>query len=136
MPRGNTLTKRQGKAMKNLLVASFAAVLWLAGPAFAQEAKQDFKLVNKTGYELKEVYVGPTKSDDWGDDIMGDDAVADGATVNVHFHPKAGTCHWDLKVVYSDDDSSAIWYDINLCEVERITLHYDRKKDVTRASFD
>jgi hypothetical protein len=122
--------------MKTLLVAAFAAVLSLAGPAIAQDAKQDFKLVNKTGYELKEIYVGPTKSDDWGDDIMGDQAVADDATVNVHFHPKARTCHWDLKVVYSDDDSSAVWYNINLCEVEKITLHYDRKNDVTRATFD
>lgn len=122
--------------MKTLLVASFAALLWLAGSAVAQEAKQDFKLVNKTGYELKEVYVGPTKSDDWGDDIMGKQTVPDGAIVNVHFHPKAQTCHWDLKVVYSEDDSSAVWFDINLCEVDKITIRYDKKNDVTRATFD
>jgi hypothetical protein len=122
--------------MKTFLVAAFAAVLSLAVPAVAQEAKQDFKLVNKTGYELKEIYVGPNKSDDWGDDIMGEDTVPDGGTVNVHFHPKAKTCHWDLKVVYTDDDSSAVWYNINLCEVETITIFYDRKKDETRATFD
>jgi hypothetical protein len=62
--------------------------------------------------------------------------VSDGATINVHFNPRAKTCKWDLKVVYSEDDSSAVWSGINLCEVERITIYYDRKNDVTKATFD
>ena len=40
---------------------AMAAVLTLAVPAAADDAKQDFKLVNKTGYELKEIYVSPAK---------------------------------------------------------------------------
>jgi len=56
--------------------------------------------------------------------------------VNVHFSPKANTCHWDLKVTYSDDGSSAVWTDIDLCTVEKITIFYDRKTDVTKATFD
>jgi len=60
----------------------------------------------------------------------------DGKLANIHFSPKAQTCKWDLKVVYTDDDSNAIWQGINLCEVDKITIHYDRKNDVTRASFD
>jgi hypothetical protein len=43
---------------------------------------------------------------------------------------------FDLKVVYSDDDSSAVWEKIDLCTVEKITIHYDRKNDVTKATFD
>jgi hypothetical protein len=118
------------------LFAAFAAVLALTGPASAEDAKQDFKLVNKTGYELKALYVSPSKSDDWADDILGQDVLADGQVVNVHFSPKANTCKWDLKVVYSDDDSSAVWSSVDLCTVEKITIHYDRKKDETRATFD
>jgi len=105
-------------------------------PAFADEAKQDFTLVNKTGYELKEVYVSPSKADDWQEDILGQATLDDGAKVNIHFNAKTHTCKWDLKVVYSDDNSNAVWSDINLCEVEKITIHYDRKNDVTRATFD
>jgi hypothetical protein len=29
-----------------------------------------------------------------------------------------------------------VWQNVNLCEVDKITIHYDRKNDVTRASFD
>ena len=123
--------------MRTLLFAALAAAAFaVTAPATADAAKQDFTLVNKTGYELKELYVSPSKADDWQDDILGQDVLEDGKAVNIHFNPKAKTCKWDLKVVYTDDDSSAVWQNIDLCSVDKITIHYDRKNDVTRASFD
>jgi hypothetical protein len=32
---------------------------------------QDFKRVNKTGYTINEVYMGPLSASTWGNDIMG-----------------------------------------------------------------
>ena len=122
--------------MRTLLFASAAAFVAVTAPALAQSAKQDFTLVNRTGYELKALFVSPSKADSWGDDILGQDVLEDGKLANIHFSPNAQTCKWDLKVVYTDDDSNAIWQGINLCEVDKITIHYDRKNDVTRASFD
>ena len=123
--------------MRTLFFAALAAAAFaVTAPATADDAKQDFTLVNKTGYELKELYVSPSKADDWQDDILGQDVLEDGKAVNIHFSPKAKTCKWDLKVVYTDDDSSAVWQNIDLCSVDKITIHYDRKNDVTRASFD
>ena len=121
-------------AMAGLAGAILASVL--ADVAVAQQARQDFTLVNRTGYDLSHVYVAPTKSDDWGEDIMGQDIVPDGATVNVTFSRAASTCRWDLKVDYADDDSSAYWTNIDLCSVSRITIRYDRWKDETSATFD
>jgi hypothetical protein len=122
--------------MKKLFAAVFTAILAFSVPAGAQDAKQDFKLVNKIGYELKALYVSPAKSDHWGDNILGEQVVGDSQVVNVHFSPKAYTCHWDLKVTYTDDDSNAVWGDIDLCTIEKITIFYDRKNDVTKAKFD
>ena|SRR6266704_1799791 len=123
--------------MRSSLFAFAAAVVVAATvPALAEDAKQDFRLVNRTGYELKALFVSPSKADEWQDDVLGQDVLEDGKAVNVHFSPKTRTCKFDLKVVYTDDDSSAIWQNINLCEVDKITIHYDRKSDVTRASFD
>jgi len=122
--------------MKQLFAAFVTIVLAFVVPANAQDAKQDFKLVNKTGYEFNALYVSPAKSDEWGDDILGKQVVGDGQVVNVHFSPSAKTCHWDLKVTYTDDDSTAVWSNIDLCTVEKITIFYDRKNDVTKASFD
>ncbi|CAA6604020.1 conserved exported hypothetical protein [Rhodospirillaceae bacterium LM-1] len=112
----------------------FAAALSV--PALAQEGKQDFTLVNKTGYELNAVYVSPNKADDWGDDIMGQDTLGDGKAVDIVFDRGAKTCKWDLMVEYSDDDSSAVWSNIDLCTVNKITIRYNRKTDKTTASYE
>jgi hypothetical protein len=106
------------------------------GSAKADEAKQDFTLVNKTGYEIKSVFVSPNKSDDWEEDVLGKDTFADGDKWDIKFHRAATTCKWDLKVVYSDDNSSAVWTNIDLCSVEKITIKYNRGSGVTSASFD
>ncbi|MBV9858848.1 MAG: argininosuccinate lyase [Alphaproteobacteria bacterium] len=118
-----------------LFAAALAAIAWTGG-AQAQQAKQDFTLVNKTGYELKEVYVSPNNTSDWQEDVLGQDTLGDGERVNIHFKRAEKTCRWDLKVVYTDDDSSAVWGNIDLCSVERITIRYNRKSDTTSASFE
>jgi len=122
--------------MRIFLWAGILSILTALSPAAAQEAKQNFTLINKTGYELKELYVGPTASEDWGPDIMGDNVIGNGQSVNVRFSPRAKTCQWDLKVVYSVDNTSAVWKNINLCDVDRITIFYDKDRDATRATFD
>jgi hypothetical protein len=118
------------------MLVTLAAALAFAVPAVAQDAKQDFRLINKTGYELKALYVSPSKADDWQEDVLGQDTLSDGQAVTVHFSPGVKTCEWDLKVTYSDDDSSAVWQKIDLCTIERITIHYNREKDQTSATFD
>jgi hypothetical protein len=116
------------------ILAALAVSLY-AGGANAQ-AKQDFKLVNKTGYEIKEVYVSPVKTNDWEEDVLGSDTLEDGDATDIHFARKEKTCKWDLKVVYADDDSAAIWNGIDLCSVSKITIKYNRKSDTTSALFD
>ena len=107
-----------------------------ATPAAAQQARQDFVLVNRTGYVLSEVYVSPNKADDWQEDVLGQDTMDDGQRVHIRFKRSTSTCRWDLKVVYKVDDSSAVWRNINLCEIETITIRYNKNTDTTTASFD
>ncbi len=122
--------------MRTALFALAALAIAFVSPAHAQEATQDFTLVNKTGYELKHVFVSPSKSENWEDDVLGRDTLADGETVAIQFHRDNKTCHWDLKVVYSVDDTHAIWGNIDLCTVDKITIRYDKDRDVTTATFD
>ena len=121
--------------MKRDLFAACFAIAFVV-PALAQEAKQDFSLSNKTGYELKEVYVSPATAADWQNDVLGSGTLADGATVDIKFDRAAITCKWDLKVVYTVDSSSAVWQNIDLCVVEKITIRYNKNTDATSASFD
>jgi hypothetical protein len=105
-------------------------------PAQAQEARQDFILVNRTGYDISEVYVSPSKADDWEEDVLGDDELEDGDQTTIRFKRAVRSCLWDLKVVYSDDDSAVVWHDIDLCKVSKIAISYNRKTDKTSAVFD
>lgn len=116
--------------------AGLAFLASMLGSVQAEESKQDFKLVNKTGYEIKEVYVSPSKSSDWEEDILGDGVLGDKDYREIHFHRSAKSCHWDLKVVYTEDSSSAVWSDIDLCSVEKIIIHYDKDADKTTADFE
>ena len=100
--------------------------------ATAQAAQQDFALQNKTGYQIDEIYVSQSSSRNWGKDVMGSDALEDGNTVNISFKAPDNACHWDMRVKYNDGDE-ATWSNLNLCNISKVTLFWDRKHETTRA---
>ena len=114
-----------------IIAAAGSLALWTAPAALA--GQQDFALVNATGYEIKELYVAPTKSDDWQEDVLGQDTLADGQQANISFSRGDDTCKWDLKVVYTEDDSSAEWHAVNLCDISKVTIKYNPDTDETSA---
>jgi hypothetical protein len=120
-----------GAAMfKKLAAFAFAAMTTFAAPAFAGD--QDFVLMNSTGYDIAEVYVGPTKSNSWGSDIMGSGTLDDNHFVTIKFPHSTTVCKFDLKVVYTDKDT-ATWSNIDLCDTSKITIFWDKKAGVSRA---
>jgi hypothetical protein len=122
--------------LRTLVTSALLVMAPVFCAASAQSARQDFVLVNQTGYELSEVYVSPSKADDWQEDILGEGILHDDESRLVRFHRAGKTCIWDLKVVYADDDSTAVWGNIDLCKVSKITIRYNRKTDTTSAVFD
>lgn len=114
-------------------VKSEAVVAAVSAPA---QARQNFTLINRTGYDIREVYVSPADASDWEEDILGDEELLDDEEQWVRFQRAEKACKWDLKVVYSEDDSSAIWYAVDLCKVTRITIKYNANTDKTSATFD
>lgn len=93
----------------------------------AQNRKLDFTLVNKTGITIAEVYVSPSKDDEWGEDVMGKDVLENNKSVDITFSRSAKACKWDLKVV-DEDKHSIEWTDLDLCTANEITLKYEGKK--------
>ena len=83
--------------MKTFTLAAAATAVLLATPAYADQ--RDFRLVNRTGYVVDQVYVSPTKTDDWEEDVLGRDQLADDDYVDISFSGKTNTCMYDLKLV-------------------------------------
>jgi hypothetical protein len=93
----------------------------LAGTAAAGD--QDFTLVNKTGVEIHKLYASPHTTDDWEEDVLGDDTLPANESVDITFSPKEQAEFWDLRV--EDDEGNAItWTKLNLLEISQLTLHY------------
>ena len=117
--------------MRHLLLSTSLGIAVLhAAPASA--GQQDFSLVNKTGYQIDEVYVSRSSSRAWGSDVMGSDALDDGRSVGISFTAPENVCNWDMKVKYNDGDE-ATWSNLNLCNISKVTLYWDKKREVTRA---
>ncbi|SMF63874.1 hypothetical protein SAMN06265365_123101 [Tistlia consotensis] len=51
---------------------------------------------------------------------------------DIEFDAGEGQCHRDLKAVYNDG-TEAVWTDIDLCALHKITLYYNSSDDTTRA---
>ena len=116
--------------LKPAIVASCLAVVALASitlQATQQRRNLDFTLVNKTGLTIMEVYLSPTNDDEWGEDVMGKDVLANGEKVEITFSSGETSCNWDLKIVDEDKDDVE-WTKLNLCTANEITLMYEGKK--------
>ncbi len=112
------------------LLPMTAVLLFAANGAFANDA--DFTLKNKTGYQIDEVYISLPSSKNWGKDIMGTGALADGERVKITFPHGNGACKFDIKVKYNDGDGSE-WGGVDLCEFESVSLFWDKSAQQTRA---
>jgi hypothetical protein len=99
--------------------------------AAAQDA--DFVLANATGYPIREVYVSPSKSKNWGNDVLGKHVIDHNEAWKITFPKKASQCVQDMKIVFDDDASEVVWEGFDLCEINKITLTYNRRSGETKA---
>lgn len=114
----------------------FAAALLVAvtaSPALASD--ETLHLNNRTGYTISEVYIAPTTTDNWEEDILGQDSLEPNSSVDIDFSKSEDTCKWDLKAVY-DDGTNAVWKNIDLCSISTITMFYNANTNVTSAKYE
>lgn len=109
------------------LLCLAAIALFITASGFAHARKQDFILHNQTGVEINSLFVSPHDSNDWEQDILGQETLASGESVKVIFDDRAKKVRWDLKIT-DEDGNSLEWAELNLVEISELTLHWDTKK--------
>jgi len=119
--------------MRHAIFAVGFAVLASSAPALA--ADRDFDLVNGTGYDIKAVFIDEAASPTWTVNSI-DGTMGNGDAVRMHFGKGDVGCKWDMKVVFADDNSAAVWHGFDLCQISKITLKYNRNTDVTTAVIE
>ena len=83
------------------MVSALAMVVLFSQVALADP--RDFTLENDSLSTITRVYVSPTSSDSWGDDILDVDVLPPGESVDITFDASVGrTCIYDILVVTED----------------------------------
>ena len=118
-----------------LLSFSIALLSLLGGAALAQEQTR-FLLVNGTNYPIRELVVSPHDMGTWSRNVLSAPALKPGERREVVFDSRIYDCNQDFKVVFDDDASLAIWRYLNMCELQKIRLNFDRMSGITTASYD
>ncbi len=109
------------RAMKMLVVVCALSMLLI--PVTLAAGDQDFTLVNGTDVEINAVYISPHSTNEWEEDILGQDRLASGDSVNITFSRTEKAAKWDLRI--EDTGGNAIeWENLNLLEISKVTLHY------------
>lgn len=116
--------------MKKILLGALLSTV--VGAAFAGNA--DFTLVNRTGYAINEVFISPSKQSNWGKDRLGENQFMNGQSRKFKFGDTKN-CKQDIQVVFTDGDEVE-WEDINLCEVNKVTLKYNKKTGDVSADLE
>ena len=100
------------------LGALFALVLCLAVAwnVAANEAVT-FTLVNGTNVTMVEFYASPPSSDDWEEDILGNDVLAPGEAVDITIDDGRDDCLYDFLAVFKDGDEVE-HLEVSVCDGE------------------
>lgn len=84
---------------------------------------QDFTIYNESGYSIYYIFVSPSYSDDWEEDVLGDDVLIDGDDIYIEF-TDYDTCYFDILIEDEYGYELEIW-DVSLCDLYSITVYTD-----------
>ena len=117
--------------MKSFFVALIVTLAIFSGsPAQAADAR-NVTVVNGTGYGIKFLGFNNPGDNDWSDNEISR-VLKDGDSVYVKFNTADEGCKWNIRVDWADEGyPGVLWRNVDLCSIDEITLHYDRKTDQT-----
>jgi hypothetical protein len=131
-------------AVAGLLCVGLAGYSAKSGASLAraitptQNPDLDFTIVNKTGYDIKALYIGASGTGDWtkDDEVLKGRGFKNGDSYDIQFHPRAKAEKWDIMVSWADGSGNEEWLNLKLTEIVKVTLVYDKEKDKTSAIIE
>jgi hypothetical protein len=109
---------------KLMTVVGGLLVVFAGFTARTSAGTQDFTLVNKTGVDIHNLHISESAKDDWEEDVLGADVLANGDSLEIHFSGKAA-CSWDL-MVKNEAGEGVFWRKLDLCKATKVTLTCDK----------
>jgi hypothetical protein len=110
------------KLRVNSLVTSILLLPTLVLDAYRVEAHPlDFTFHNLTVNPVYELYVSSSNTDAWEEDLLEENILPGGQSVDIDFDGDYNSCLFDIQAVF-EDGSYQEEYGFNLCETSEVTL--------------
>lgn len=74
------------------------------------------RIHNNTGWTMLRFYASNTSRSDWEEDILGDDVLANNASIVMNIDDGTGACLFDFKAEFTNGQS-LIRNNVNVCEI-------------------
>ena len=115
------MTKLKLAARAALLCATtIAAVALTTTGANADNEDRRVRIINNTSYTMQRFYASNVDTDDWEEDILGNDVLRPGRSVTINIDDGTGHCMYDFKAVFSNG-RSLVRQGINVCRITSYT---------------
>jgi hypothetical protein len=107
-----------------------AVALLSASTTFAAD-ERNVTVVNGTGYGIKFLGFNNPGDNDWSDNELGG-VLANGQSIYVKFNSADKGCVWNFRISWElSGYPDVLWRNVNLCEIEKLTLKWDRNTNET-----
>ncbi len=118
--------------MKSILLALTLSAAALTMSSFAAD-QRNVTVINGTGYGIKFLGFNNPGDNDWSDNELSG-VMGDGGSQDVKFSTADKGCKWNFKIEWADPGyPGVIWHGVDLCQINSLTLKYDRATDKTSA---
>ena len=100
------------------IVAAGVALVGLAAPASAQDRHVD--VINETQHTIVQFFASNVDRGTWEEDILGEEVLPVGQSVNINIDDGSGACLYDFKAVF-DDGEELVRNGIDVCSISTYT---------------
>jgi hypothetical protein len=98
----------QSKSLRSLTAAAIAPILFAIGSASVYAEALNFTVVNDTEDTLIELYIAPSSDDDWGEDLLGEEELDPGESIEIEIDDDHDECEYDVQAVFDNDGDEEI----------------------------
>jgi hypothetical protein len=118
-----------------MLRSFVVAVLSLfAGGALAVDTT--FLLVNSTAYPISEMSISQHDMGMWSPNLLRPPIIKAGESRQIVIPASKLVCQVDIKLGFADGGAPATWQYLDLCNLRRLQVFYDRYSGITTARYN
>ncbi len=116
--------------LRSIAVAILSLV---AGSALAVDTT--FLLVNSTAYPINAMSISQSEMGFWSPNLLRPPVIKAGESRQIVIPASQLVCQVDIKLGFADGGAPAIWQYLNLCNLRRLQVFYDRASGITTAKY-